>query len=391
MTSVSRRIVLAILCVAGLAWVAMRTIVAPLVDRRMNTVADGGAVPVGPDALALHRSAVVADLHADALLWPRDLNARHEHGHVDLPRLREGNVGVQVFSVVTKTPRGINYERNSADTDNITLLAIAEGYPRKAWTSLRERARWQARRFDEMAARSAGGLRSIRSRRDLDELLSARAQGATTVGGILATEGLHPVEGAVQNVDTLFASGFRMFGLTHFFDNQVGGSAHGESRGGLTPFGRAAVGRAISLGAIIDMAHASPALFADVLGLGATGVVVSHTGVQGTCPGPRNLSDAQLRALGSRGGLVGIGFWDGAICEVTAAAFARAVRHALEVGGDDLVALGSDFDGATRTPFDAAGLPAITQAMLNEGLSASQVRKVLGENAVAFLRRHLPP
>jgi microsomal dipeptidase-like Zn-dependent dipeptidase len=242
-----------------------------------------------------------------------------------------------------------------------------------------------------MAAASNGGLQPVTTRRELEGVLAARAAGKGVIGGILATEGLHPIEGVVANLDTLFADGFRVFGATHFFDNEVGGSAHGISRGGLTPFGREVVRRASALGAILDLAHASPALFAEVLDLAAGPVLVSHVGVQATCPGPRNLSDDQLRAVAARGGIVGIGIWDGAICEVTPRSFARAVRHAIEVGGDEVGALGSEFDGATRTPIDAAGLDALTEAMLNEGLTADQVGRVLGGNALAFFRRHLPP
>ena len=386
-----RRLLVVTATLLGLAVAAMLTVVAPVVDRRMNTVIAGATLTVSPSAQALHRAATVVDLHADALLWPRDLNARHDHGHVDLPRLRDGHVGLQVFSVVTKTPRGINYDRNTGDTDNITLLALAERYPPRAWRSLRERALWQARRFDQMAGQSAGALLPVRTAGGLDQLLAARSSGSAAIGGILATEGLHPAEGVVGNVDTLFAAGFRIFGLTHFFDNEIGGSAHGISHGGLTTFGQAAVERIATLGGIIDVAHGSAALVDDVLGSGAPAVMVSHTGVQGTCPGPRNLSDDQLRGIAAHGGLVGIGFWDGAICEVSAASFARAVRHALSVAGDSVVALGSDFDGATRMPFDASGLPSLTEAMLQAGLTPDQVRGVLGANAIAFLRRHLPP
>lgn len=386
-----RRPLVITLAIVGVAVGVFVTAVAPIVDRRMNTVIPGPGVPVSTEAAALHTSATVVDLHADALLWPRDLNDRHANGHVDLPRLKEGHVAIQVFSVVTKTPRGINYDRNTDETDNITLLALAERYPPRAWRSLRERARWQATRFDRMAAASNGALRPVRSVTDLFSVLTARQGGSEAIGGILATEGLHPAEGVVTNIDTLFAAGFRIFGLTHFFDNELGGSAHGVSHAGLTPFGRAAIERARALGAIIDVAHASPAMVDDVLRSGIPALVVSHTGVQGTCPGPRNLSDDQLRAIAARGGLVGIGFWDGAICEVTPASFARAVKHAITIGGEDFVALGSDFDGATRMPIDASGLPQLTQAMLQEGLTAAQVRKVLGENAVAFFQRHLPP
>ena len=386
----ARRILIGIAALLVVAGVGFFTLLAGAVDRSLNTVIPAAPRRVAAEAESLHQAARVVDLHADALLWPRDLNDRHAHGHVDLPRLRDGHVAVQVFSVVTKTPRGINYERNEATTDNITLLAMAERYPLRAWRSLRERALWQAARLHDMAARSRGALRVVSTRAGLRVVLDERARGAPVIGGILATEGLHPLEGTIGSLDTLFAVGFRIFGLTHFFDNEVGGSAHGTTKGGLTPFGREVLRALEARGAIIDLAHASPTLFAETLGATRRPLMVSHTGVRATCPGPRNLTDEQLRAIAGRGGLVGIGYWDGALCEPSAASFARAVAHAMQVAGDDLVALGSDFDGSTRTPFDAAGLPQVTEALLNAGLSPDQVRKVLGENAIRFLLANLP-
>ena len=89
---------------------------------------------------ALHDSLFVADLHADELLWARDPLRISTRGHTDVPRLIEGNVALHVFSVVTKTPRGINFDQNAGETDNITLLAIAQRWPITAWSSLSARA-----------------------------------------------------------------------------------------------------------------------------------------------------------------------------------------------------------------------------------------------------------
>ncbi|MEP7345381.1 MAG: membrane dipeptidase, partial [Gemmatimonadaceae bacterium] len=187
------------------------------------------------------------------------------------------------------------------------------------------------------------------------------------------------------------AAGYRMFGLTHFFDNEVGGSAHGEGKGGLTPFGRDVIARLDSLSLIIDVAHASPALIDDVLKLSTRPVVVSHTGVQGTCPGLRNLSDDQLRRIAAKGGVVGIGFWDGAICQPTLANAAKAIVYAIKVAGEDHVSLGSDFDGTTTVPIDASGYPRLTQALLDAGLTNRQIALVMGENALRVFRDLLPP
>jgi membrane dipeptidase len=392
---VRRLVALLGLLIAG-ALVVLFTAGASLADRSMNQLATPGPYRAGAAAESLVRTLDVVDLHADALLWPRDLLARHDYGHVDLPRLQEGNAALQVFSAVTKTPRNINYERNDDSTDNITLLAIAQRYPFGAWFSLRARAQWQAERLHDAARRSAdlvGGeapLRVVRTQGDMAALLDARRAGRPVVGALLATEGLHPLEGRLENLDTLVAAGYRMFGFTHFFDNEVGGSAHGVSRGGLTPLGRRVVARMDSLGLIIDLAHASVALVDDILGATRRPVVVSHSGVQGTCPGPRNLSDDQLRRIAAGGGLVGIGYWDGAVCEATPAAFARAVAYAVEVAGEDHVALGSDFDGSTTTPFDASGMGIVAEALLHAGLDARQVAKVMGGNALRLFARLLP-
>ena len=143
----------------------------------------------------------------------------------------------------------------------------------------------------------------MRSRADLAEFLKARgSSGQNRTAALLALEGLHPLEGKLENVDKLYEAGFRMAGLTHFFDNELGGSAHGVEKGGLTPFGRDVVARLEEKKMLVDLAHASPKVVDDVLAIARRPVVVSHTGVQTTCPGPRNFSDAHIRAIAARGG-----------------------------------------------------------------------------------------
>jgi microsomal dipeptidase-like Zn-dependent dipeptidase len=196
---------------------------------------------------------------------------------VDVPRLVEGGAALQAFTIVTKTPRGMNIERNTASTDNITLLAVAQ--------------LWPVRRAKKM---------------------------------------------------------------------------------------------------VIDLAHASAATIDDVLRMATRPVVVSHTGVRGTCANQRNLDDAQLAAISANGGLIGIGFWETAVCGGDARAIARAVAHAKNVAGFEHVALGSDFDGAVTTPFDVTGLPQITQALLDAGLDQTAIEAVMGGNARRLLKKLLP-
>jgi membrane dipeptidase len=359
------------------------------VDAVLNRVTEAPS-EVPAEALAVHRGLTVVDLHADPLLWNRDLLVRGSRGHIDLPRLQEGGVALQVFGSATKTPWGLNFESNSGGSDMMTSLVFFQRRPRRTWGSPFERALDQAARLAAAADASGGKLRLIRTRSDLDRLLADRAADPSVVGALLGIEGLHVLEGRADRVDALFAAGFRMMGLAHFFDNEVSGSAHGVAKGGLTPFGREVVARMEALGIALDVAHAAPAAVDEAVSLATKPIVVSHTGVAATCPGPRNLSDERLRAIAAQGGVIGIGFFPGAVCGDDAVAIARAVQHARAVAGPGAVAFGSDWDGATTTPFDAAGLPRLTAALLAAGVPEDELRAIAGGNALRVLRATLP-
>lgn len=363
-------------------------------DRSMNRVTGTPPFEAGSRAEGLHATLFVVDLHGDALLWERDPVERHDRGHIDLPRLAEANAGLQVFSAVTKVPFGLNYEENPADSDQLVGLTIAQAWPPGTWLSPYGRARHQARRLHRLAERSGRGrlpeLTVVRTRADLSRLREGRNRGERVVGGLLALEGLHAIEGEVAKLDSLFEAGYRMAGLTHFFDNAVAGSAHGMEKGGLTPLGREVIRRMETLGMVVDLAHASPPTIDDVLAMATRPVVVSHGGVKATCPGPRNLSDAQLEGIAATGGVVGVGLWPGAVCDSTVAATARAMRHVADVVGVEHVAVGSDFDGAVTAPVDVTGLPLLTGALLAEGFDRDEVARIMGGNALRVLEAGLP-
>lgn len=361
-----------------------------LVDARMNPTLRSGPYNASAQATALHKSLFVADLHDDALLWNRDLLQRYNRGHADLPRLLEGPQALQVFATVTKSPKGLNYERNGSDTDSITLLAMAQRWPQRTWGSLLERALYQGEKLHAAARDSGGRLTVVKSRKDMEDFVAQWQKDPQRLAALLATEGLHPLEGKLENVDKLYDAGFRMTGLTHFFDNEVGGSAHGLEKGGLTPFGRQVVQRLQEKGVLIDLAHASKPVIDDVLAMTSKPVLVSHTGVVGTCPGPRNLTDTHLQRIAATGGVVGIGYWDGAVCQSDVPNIVRAIRYAVDKVGVDHVALGSDFDGATSMAFDATGLVLVTQGLLEAGFTEPQVRAIMGGNVQRLLLAQLP-
>lgn len=361
-----------------------------VVEGQLNRVEAHAPYAISADAKALHATLNMADLHADTLLWGRDVLQRGTRGHVDVPRLAEGRFALQVFSTVTKTPRGQNYDKNTGDTDMIAILVRANLWPVRTWDSLLERALYQAELLNKAAARDPKALVVVRNRADLAALLARRAKGERVVGGLLATEGAHPLESDLANLKKLYDAGFRMIGLHHFFDNELGGSLHGVSKGGLSPFGIQAVRAIEEMGMIVDIAHSSEKVVDDVLAVSTRPVVVSHTGVRGACDSARNLSDAHMRAIAARGGLIGIGFWPGAVCDSTPTGVAKSIRYAADLVGVDHVALGSDYDGSTTVRFDASESAALVQALMKAGFNEAEIRKITGDNVLAFLAAQLP-
>ena len=361
------------------------------VEGSMNAVDGQPLIKVSDEAKALHKTLNIVDLHSDTLMWNRYLGDRADRGHMDLPRLQEGNVALQLFSSVTKTPKGQNYDGNGADTDNITLLTFAQLQPVKTWRSLVERSLYHASKRDHAVTGSDGKLQAVDKAQQIDALLAARQMDRSTVGAMLTIEGLHNLEGKAENLDRLYDAGFRMAGFTHFFDNELGGSMHGLKKGGLTPFGREILRRMEAKGMIVDIAHLSHAGVAEVLAMAKRPVVSSHGGVQATCKVNRNLTDDEVRGVAKTGGVIGIGYWEGAICSTDPRAAAKAMKHVRDLVGIQHVALGSDYDGATTVRFDTSQLAQVTQALMDEGFTPDEIRAVMGENALRVIRAGLVP
>jgi membrane dipeptidase len=160
-----RRLAYLALFLLVVAVVSFFTLVAPYVDRRMNRVEPASLPPVADSVAALHATFTIVDLHADPLLWPRDLNARASHGHTDVPRLIEGNVAIQLFGAVTKSPPGQNYQKNSAERDQLTMLFIASRWPPRTWHDLLQRALYESAKLHDAAARSEGAAHRRHLRR----------------------------------------------------------------------------------------------------------------------------------------------------------------------------------------------------------------------------------
>ena len=215
-----------------------------IADRQLNKCVRVIDLEISEETKELHRHITIADLHSDNLLWDRKFVKGQKNGHVDLPKLLEGNYTLQVFDAVIKTPRGLNHQSNSAEAqDDITPLTLINRWPVKTWKNLTNRALHQSKILHDAEKRSNGRLKIVKNREDLQNFNQLRKSDQNQVAGILSIEGLHALEGDLSNLDVLYDAGYRMMGLVHFFDNRLGGSAAGEHKGGITAFGRKVVKR----------------------------------------------------------------------------------------------------------------------------------------------------
>ncbi|MGF1757149.1 membrane dipeptidase [Photobacterium sagamiensis] len=362
-----------------IALFVLRFIVLKDVDSKNNAVLDVAPYSVSAETRDFHQQTFVADLHADPLLWGRDLRIRNRFGHIDIPRLVEGGIDLQVFGVVTQVPKVRNYNSTSNESDILPLLFISSWRSPVTWFSPKQRALAQAAELEALAKQS-----------ELTLVLKQQDLTAYGVKGLLSLEGMHALQGGSDALKEFYLAGYRMMGLTHFSDNQIAGSAHGVNKGGLTELGRTLIPQMESLGITIDLAHASPAAFRETLELATKPIVVSHGGVQGTCPGNRNLTDEQIGAVAKNAGVIGIGYWKSAVCDPGVKGIVKAILYTIKVAGIDHVGLGSDFDGNVTTPFDTTGVPLLTEALLAQGLSREDVSKVLGGNVLRVLKSNLP-
>ena len=375
--------------IAGLIFLLILSGCASLADRLINRAILSPPYTGGPEPEKLHRSLFVVDLHADTLLWNRDLLRRASYGHVDVPRLREGHIGLQILGVVTQVPLFLRLNGNSDRPDVITELVRAQHWPAETHSSRMARALYQAEKLSDWIRASDGALKLIKSQRDLAELLRERAAGKPVIGVMLMLEGSHALESDLANLDRLYAQGFRMVGLAHFFDNEMSGSAHGKKKGGLTGLGRQLVERAQASGMLVDLAHASLPAIDDTLEISTQPVIVSHGGVRGTCDTVRNLSDQYLRRIAAAGGIIGIGLFKYATCGKTLEDTVKAMRYVADLVGVQHVALGSDWDGSP-TVVDASGLVLLSEALMKANFSSEEIEAIMGGNVLRVLQQTLP-
>jgi membrane dipeptidase len=366
-----------------------------------------------PDPLALHHSAIVVDGHSDTTPLFEDpgwhFDERHEHGHMDLPRIREGGLDVEFWSIYMGERKGDGLAIREALDRIDAVYEMADRYPEDVVVT--------------------GSVAEIRA---------AVAQGK--LASVMGVEGGHIIEDDLAALRSFYRLGVRYMTLTHSFHTEWADSSGTRSdvaprHHGLAPFGEQVVREMNRLGMMVDISHVSDETFWDVIGISQAPVIASHSSVRAVADHRRNLDDDMLRALAKNGGVLMVNFYPAYIDEEASrqtrdyyarwkhvyeeigekyADDPRARReaywaqsaahpaprtslavlldhfdHAVQVAGPDHVGLGADWDGVGSMPEqldDVSQLPNLTRGLLERGHSPDTVRKILGENLLRVMQ-----
>ena len=368
-----------------------------------------------PDPLALHHSAIGVDTHSDTTPWFQDpewhFDQRHDEGHMDLPRIFEGGLDVQFWSIYMGRREGDGRAIREALERIDAVHQMAARYP------------------DQVAL--TGSVAEIRA-----------AVAAGKLASVMGVEGGHIIEDSLPALRMYHALGARYLTLTHSFhtgwaDSSGTGEVPDPVHGGLTAFGEEIVREMNRLGMMVDVSHVSDDTFRDVLRVTRAPVIASHSSCRAIADHPRNMSDEMLRELARNGGVVMINFYPAYLDEATAlqarAHFQanrerfmalrerfvgdflgrmRASRelnrelpwprtslevlinhfdHAIHVAGPEHVGIGADWDGVPSMPSgmdDVTHLPALTAGLLERGHPPQTVIGVLGENLLRVMEEN---
>jgi membrane dipeptidase len=328
----------------------------------------------------------VFDGHNDALTREDHdgLVAGRSAGHIDLPRMREGRMRGGIFAVFTPSPA--ERWQPVARSDGVLEFELAHEVAHRDAAAYASAAAGRLVELDRQ-----GHVRLVRSVADLDQALRGDGPPAT----VMHLEGAEAIDPSLESLELWYSAGLRSLGIVWSRPNAFG---HGvpfispsspDTGPGLTAAGQALVRRCAELGILVDLSHLNAAGFWDVARTEAGPLVASHSAAHALCPTSRNLTDDQLDAIGSSGGLVGIVF----ACPFLRPDFdddpdtpieliAQHARHVAERIGVEHVALGSDFDGATipTAVGDVAGLPRVIDALVAVGFTNDEVAAIAWHN-----------
>jgi membrane dipeptidase len=331
-------------------------------------------IAITDEAARLSHQALIANLHSDFAMFKSGLS-------------REEGVNLVGASIVSE---------ESGIGSWLTFWWL--GWSAEARRTPHSRALAQLDLIDRLVS-SDRRLRVIRSREDLEEVSAKHSTGI-----LICMEGGAALVDDVSRVRTFFDRGVRVISLTHLNNNELGGSGSPsipltnlslQGDAGLTELGRSLLGEMRKYGMVVDLAHASARTFADILAEWSGPVIVSHTAMAAIYPSTRNTTDAQLRAISARDGIVGVLSQTQLLGGKHLSNLADHIVHAVRVAGADHVALGLDLEEIVNVaPLefpDTRDVPKLTSLLLERGLKPEEVEKVLGLNAFRFFSRVLPP
>ena len=375
------------------------------------------AQPVPASVIKFHRKCILADTHNDVLseltMTGHDISNRLSMGNTDLPRLKQGGVDVQFFSVWCDGSYGKGHAFNYANEEIDSLMSVI-----------------------------TRNRRDIALAKNYEDIMQDVHRGK--LAAMIGVEGGHMIEGRLDYLDSLYKRGMRYMTLTWNNSNGWASSAVDETYHkdslkhlGLTNFGKEVVHRMNQLGVMVDLAHVGRQTFFDAINTSTKPIIVSHSCVYKICPVPRNLTDDQIRAVKKNGGVICVNFYSGfvdsnynhkvdafvaeyhqqadsleklkhesaedAVFEILTPEQKQSLRpplsllidhidYIVKMIGVDYVGIGSDFDGASSYPLgldDVTDYPKITEALLQRGYSKKDIRKILGGNVLKVIKANM--
>jgi membrane dipeptidase len=317
------------------------------------------------DIKKLHKECFIADLHCDTvgkILDGFDIRKENEEMQIDLPKLQEGGVNLQVFASWLNPKYAPNHCARRALRLIETILAMID----------------KNREFVQ-----------IKNSKQCKKLKKGK------IGVMLAIEGGDAIEGSLEVLSIYSRLGVKMMTLTWNESNRIGDAALDllKPHNGLSKFGKDVVKEMERLKMIIDISHASERTFWDVYENTTLPFIASHAGVYSVREHKRNLNDNQIKAIAEREGVIGVFFLPKYISKkrsVTVEYVADHIDRVKEIGGIGTIAIGSDFDGMTKRTRNlehAGKLVNLTKELKKRGYKKSEVKKILGGNFLRVLSK----
>ena len=322
-------------------------------------------------AKALHREILTLDSHCDTpMFFPQGVHFEQRDPKVlyDLHKMTDGK------------------------QDAVTMVAYLPQHPKPG--ELPEGMsprRYADSIFDQIEAIVAHESDYVALARTPQQLYENKAMGKKSI--MLGIENGLAIEDDIRNIAHFAQRGIVYITLCHNGDNAICDSARGtQTHGGVSAFGEQVIGEMNRLGAMVDLSHGAETSFFDALSISQTPIVCSHSNCKALCDVPRNLTDAQLKALAQAGGVAQITLYHGFLRKEGEADIRDAMahlNHAIDVMGIDHVGLGTDFDGdgGIKGLADASELINFTTALLRQRFSKADIKKIWGENWLRVMRQ----